>query len=304
MSVCPLNRPSHRRPGAAIEVVVEVLVSRELHTLLKERAQLSVLGWQMGLSVSLFSHMLIVSILLLPQSKPKTVPEKIRWVTLPAAGGGNLGGSSPTQEGLERGRQRRVEEVVPVAQTPPPPNPAGREAPNMIETPTPTPKAAPQAPKGTRPDTAGKGTARDAAKSEAPAKRAVPGAAGSGSGGGVGQGSGIPGLRASQGILGGTGLLQEFIGAGDFPLWYAQQVQDGVTRNWVQLRGGVGRVQIYFRILRTGKIEAARVEISSGRADLDDLALQAVRRTTLPRLPDEFDGDAIGVRFWFNHAAN
>jgi TonB family protein len=102
--------------------------------------------------------------------------------------------------------------------------------------------------------------------------------------------------------MGGTGLLQEFIGASDFPLWYAQQVQDGVTRNWIQMRGSSGRVQIYFRILRTGKIEAARVEISSGRSDMDDMALQAVRRTTLPRLPEEFAGEALGVRFWFYYA--
>jgi TonB family protein len=103
--------------------------------------------------------------------------------------------------------------------------------------------------------------------------------------------------------MGGTGILQEFIGASDFPLWYAQQVQDGVTRNWIQLRGGEGRVQIYFRILRNGKIEAARIEVSSGRTDLDDLALQAVRRTNLPMLPEEFAGDSLGVRFWFNYTS-
>jgi len=101
--------------------------------------------------------------------------------------------------------------------------------------------------------------------------------------------------------MGGTGILQEFIGVSDFPLWYAQQIQDGVTRNWIRMRGGEGRVQIYFRIIRAGQIEAARVEISSGKADLDDMALQAVRRTTLPKLPEEFEGDSLGVRFWFTY---
>jgi TonB family protein len=115
----------------------------------------------------------------------------------------------------------------------------------------------------------------------------------------VGQGSGVPGLKPTKGVAGGTGILQEFLGTDDFPIWYAQQIQDGVTRNWNQLRGGEGRVQVYFRIKKDGKVEAARVEISSGREDLDDFALQAVRRTTLPRLPEEFDGETLGVRFWF-----
>jgi TonB family protein len=97
--------------------------------------------------------------------------------------------------------------------------------------------------------------------------------------------------------------LQEFIGASDFPLWYAQRIQDSVTRNWNQLRGREGRVQIYFRITRDGKIEAARVEISSGKPELDDMALQAVRRATLPPLPEEFEGSALGVRFWFHYGS-
>jgi TonB family protein len=103
--------------------------------------------------------------------------------------------------------------------------------------------------------------------------------------------------------MGGTGLLQEFIGVSDFPLWYAQQIQDNVTRNWIQLRGSEGRVQIYFRIAHDGKVEGARVEISSGKAELDDMALQAVKRTSLPRLPEEFEGGSLGVRFWFNYGS-
>jgi TonB family protein len=255
--------------------------------------------------MSICLHSAIVAgIFFAPHTAPKVQPEKIRWVTLPAAGGGVVGGSAPTEEGQVRGKQRRGEEVAPAV-----PQPAARppvqtrEAPRLVETP-PVAAKPPVQPKGTNPNPESKGTAAVAAKGAAPVKHAAPGAAGSGIGGGVGQGSGIPGLRPTKGMLGGTGVLQEFIGAGDFPLWYAQQVQDGVTRNWIQLRGGEGRVQIYFRILRTGKIEAARVEISSGRADLDDLALQAVRRTSLPRLPEEFEGDSLGVRFWFNYTGS
>ena len=278
-------------------------MSRELHALLKEREQIRGLGWPFGLFLSICLHSAIVAgIFLVPHSVPEVQQEKIRWVTLPAAGGGVSGGSAATEEGLVKGKQRRVEEVAPAVpqSTPKPPMPVHQETqtPRLAEA---APKSPVKQSKGTNPDAGSKGTAAVAAKGADPVKNAAPGAAGSGSGGGVGQGTGIPGLRPTKGIMGGTGVLQEFIGASDFPLWYAQQVQDGVTRNWIQLRGGEGRVQIYFRILRTGKIEAARIEISSGRADLDDLALQAVRRTNLSRLPEEFEGESLGVRFWFNY---
>ena len=281
-------------------------MSRELHTLLKERAQIRVLGWPAGLGASFGLHLVIAAgILITPDSMPKTVQEKIRWVTLPAAAGGASGGSAPTEAGQVRGRQRRVEETAPIAPTttsrPATPPPQARETPRPIETRPATPTPPPRYPTGTNPDPSSRGTASATARGASPVQNVVPGAAGSGGGGGVGQGTGIPGLRPTRGVMGGTGILQEFIGASDFPLWYAQQIQDGVTRNWIRMRGGEGRVQIYFRIIRTGQIEAARVEISSGKADLDDMALQAVRRTTLPRLPEEFEGDSLGVRFWFNY---
>jgi TonB family protein len=291
------------RMGRETTIGVGGSVSHELQALLKERARIRALGWPVGLGMSICFHSAIVAgVYFTPHSAPKAPQEKIRWVTLPAAGGGVSGGSAPTEEGLAKGKQRRVEEVAPaVPQAAPKPPVPTREAPQLVEAPPAAVKPPAAQPKGTNPNPESRGTASVAAKGAAPVKHAVPGAAGSGSGGGVGQGSGIPGLRPTKGIMGGTGILQEFIGASDFPLWYAQQVQDGVTRNWIQLRGGEGRVQIYFRILRTGKVEAARVEISSGRADLDDLALQAVRRTNLPRLPEEFGGDSLGVRFWFNY---
>gem|GEM_PF-278584 len=281
-------------------------MSQELYTLLKKRAQIRVLKWPAGLGISFGLHTVVAAgVFLWPQSAPKIAEAKIRWVTLPAASGGVSGGSAPTERGETSGRQRRVEEVAPAkpVQTPPKPapKPPVQPPPKLTEAPPAAPKPIVTPPRGTNPNPASSGRASTAAKTESPASTVVPGAAGSGGSGGVGHGSGIPGLRPTKGIMGGTGILQEFVGTGDFPLWYAQQIQDNVTRNWIQLRGSEGRVQIYFRIIRTGKVEAVRVEISSGKADLDDLALQAVRRATLPRLPDEFEGDSLGVRFWFNY---
>jgi len=283
-------------------------MSREIEDLLKRRAQVGAPSRAIAFVVSLGIHLAVVAcILLWPGSQPKIAAEKIRWVTLPVAGGAS-GGSAPTEKGEARGRQRKVEETAPErpAITPPkkadvPPPPV--QPPTLVQKPKSEPPAAkqPATPKGPNPDPDSKGKATVATKGASPSNVAVPGAAGSGGTGGVGQGSGIPGLKPTKGVMGGTGILQEFIGASDFPLWYAQQIQDGVTRNWIQLRGGEGRVQVYFRINRLGKIEAARVEISSGKADLDDLALQAVRRTTLPRLPEEYEGETLGVRFWFNY---
>jgi len=279
-------------------------VSRELQLLLHERAHIRVMRWPAGLCVSFAIHLAIVAaILMSPESEPEVSKETIRWITLPAAGGGVSGGSAPTEAGESRGRRRRVEEVAPIPQTRPTPSAsprqAAKETPKLTEVLPEKPKPPAQLPKGTNPNPESRGTATVAAKGANPVQNAVPGAAGSGNSGGVGQGNGVPGIRPTKGIMGGTGLLQEFVGASDFPLWYAQQVQDGVTRNWIQMRGGEGRVQIYFRILKIGKIEAARIEISSGKADLDDLALQAVKRTILPRLPEDFESDSVGVRFWF-----
>ena len=284
-------------------------MSREIEDLLRKRTQVGVPSRFIAFAISFGIHSAVVaSILFWPDSAPKIANEKIRWVTLPVLGGAS-GGSAPTEEGKTRGRQRRVEETAPIPVQEPskklaPPAPAQKPQKPLLEPPKDAPPVKPPAPKvGPNPNPESKGTATVAAKGANPSSVAVPGAAGSGGVGGVGQGSGIPGLRPTKGMMGGTGMLQEFIGASDFPIWYAQQVQDGVTKNWIQMRSGEGRVQVYFRIKRDGKIEAPRVEISSGKADLDDMALQAVKRTTLPRLPEEYEGETLGVRFWFSYGS-
>ncbi|MDR2561300.1 MAG: TonB family protein [Holophagales bacterium] len=284
-------------------------MSRELEELLRKRGQAGGPSRFIAFAISFGIHSAVVaSILFWPEPAPKIANEKIRWVTLPASGGAS-GGSAPTEEGKTRGRQRRVEETAPErpVQEPlkktEPPKPILKPQNPPVEPPKDVvPPAKPATPKvGPNPNPDSKGTATVAAKGANPTKVAVPGAAGSGGVGGVGQGSGIPGLKPTKGGMGGTGILQEFIGASDFPLWYAQQIQDSVTKNWIQMRSGEGRVLVYFRIKRDGKIEAPRVDISSGKADMDDMALQAVKRTTLPRLPEEYEGETLGVRFWFNY---
>lgn len=267
-------------------------MSHELHALLKERAARGTFPLRKALAISLGLHLILALPLFLPSrsAAPPMEEVKVTWVTLPSAGG-TSGGSGPLEEGKTGERLRRVEEVAPDIGTKIQPLKAPEEEGK---------KAAPTA-KGTSKQADSKGTAAVALKGKAATPNPVTGAAGQGGGGGVGEGTGVPGLTASTGAQGGTGLIGELDGA--FPYaWYLQQLQNTITGNWSRLSSAQGRVQIYFRIRRDGRLDGARVEIPSGNAILDQSALLAVRRSDpLPRLPEGFDGDSLGVRFWFTY---
>ena len=274
-------------------------MSQDLHAYLKERARLPGLGWPLGLTLSLAFHGLLVAVILITPSKGAAPPEapKVTWVTLPSAGGGVAGGSAPLEAGEEGERQRRVEEVAPKREEPAKVAPAPpRPSPNTFSTKVSHPL------KGTSSNPESLGKAPVASKGKAPAPNPVQGAAGLGGGGGVG--NGVPGLKASNGVQGGSGLIGDL--DGDFPYtWYLQQVQSRITGNWNRLSSATGRVQIYFRIKRDGSIEGARIESPSPNAALDQSALLAVRRSDpLPRLPEGFEAQTLGVRFWFSFLGN
>ena len=268
-------------------------MSQDLHVYLKERGQLPGIGWPLGLGLSLLFHGAIgMAIFLSPKGAPPEEPVKVTWVNLPAQGGDTPGGNAPAELGKEGERKRRVEEVAPVQE-----QPSGATAtPNAFGTKVTKPV------KGTslNPDSLGK--APVASKGKLPDANAATGAAGLGGGSGVG--NGVPGLKASAGVQGGSGLIGDL--DGNFPyLWYLQQVQSRVTGNWNRLNSAQGRVQIYFRIKHDGGIDGARIESPSGNAALDQSALLAVRRSDpLPRLPEGFEGQALGVRFWFTYLGN
>jgi TonB family protein len=187
-----------------------------------------------------------------------------------------------------------VEEVAPQRQTPAGP----------IATPNTFGSKKSQPLKGTSSNPNSLGKAPVAAKGKAPVANPVTGAAGQGAGGGIGVGASIPGLKATNGIQGGSGLISDL--DGNFPfISYLQQIQARITGNWSRLNSAQGRVQIYFRIKRDGSIDGARVESPSGNAFLDQSALLAVRRSDpLPRLPEGFDSGSLGVRFWFTYLGN
>ena len=267
-------------------------MSQELYELLHERSRIGGLGWPLGLALSVAFHGLVVAMILFsPKSAPPAETTKTTWVTLPAmASAGPAGGSTVTEEGKQGERQRRVEEVAPTTN-----EKAGAVTPNTFGEKT-THTA-----KGTNPDQASLGKAPVAAKGKNPTPNLVPGAAGSGNGSSIGAGTGIPGLKATSGVSGGSGLVGDI--DSDFPfVWYLQQTQSQITANWNRISSAQGRVQIYFRIKRDGSLEGIRVESPSGNANMDQSALLAVKRSDpLPRLPDGFEGQTLGVRFWFTY---
>jgi len=220
---------------------------------------------------------------------------KVTWVTLPAASGGGIqGGSEAQEEGKQGERQRRVEEVAPESSEKGgfvTPNAFGDKKTNAV--------------KGTNTDQSSLGKSPVAAKGQNPNPNAPQGAAGQGGTGGIGAGTGIPGLKAINGVQGGTGLIGDLDGS-EFPfMWYLEQVQRRITNNWVRMNSSQGRVQIYFRIKRDGSLEGIRVEIPSGNAAMDESARLAVRRSDpLQPLPPGFEGQTLGVRFWFTYLGN
>ena len=269
---------------------------QDLYQLLQERARIGAMSWPMGVALSAAAQVLVAgALLILPKATVKSDAVKVTWVTLPAMGSaGTSGGSAAMEEGTEGERVRRVEEVAPKSDS----KAGSSVTPNVFG----TKRTAPVKGTSTNPESMGK--APVASKGAKPSAHPVPGAAGKGGGGGIGEGSGIPGLKASGGVQGGVGLIGDL--DGNFPfVWYLQQVQGTITGNWNRISSAQGRVQIYFRIRRDGRLEGARIEIPSGNSGLDQSALMAVRRSDpLPRLPDGFEGATLGVRFWFTYLGN
>jgi TonB family protein len=271
-------------------------MSQDLQAYLRSRSHLGELRWGPGLALSLGLHVAIGGAFFWPRGGPGEGQEdvKVTWVNLPAAMAGASGGSEAVEVGKTGERLRRVEEVAPVRATAP-----SATAPDPFAT-----KTTKAAAKGDSKDAVSQGTGTTAAKGKTATQNPVAGAAGTGNGAAFGAGSGIPGLNPTSGVQGGVGLVGGV--DGDFPFtWYLQQVQTRITTNWNRVSSSQGRVQIYFRIAKDGGLDRVRVEIPSGNAAMDESARMAVLRSTpLQRLPDGYEGQYLGVRFWFTYLGN
>lgn len=270
-------------------------MSHDLQAYLRSRAHLGELGWSSGLVLSLGLHLGLGAAFFWPQPRIEPPEEaKVTWVNLPVAMGGTSGGADAVEVGKSGERLRRVEEVAPVRDTAP-----SATAPDPFAT-----KSTKAATKGNSKDATSQGTGTTAAKGKTASPSPVVGAVGSGNGSAFGAGSGIPGLKPTSGVQGGVGLVGGV--DGDFPfVWYLQQVQSRITTNWNRASSTQGRVQIYFRIAKDGSVDRVRIEIPSGNADMDESARMAVLRAApLQRLPEGYESQYLGVRFWFTYLGN
>ena len=266
----------------------------------EQKTLLGLLGWFVYFCLSILLHLLVVTLLILARRVKAVRDEtKIAWVTVPrVAVCGSSGGSTSIgdQENVER--QRRVSESATNSAMR-----VGIKSPRRSST---TVSSAHQGVNGGKPNPkfSTNGSAGHELKGAGIVSKVIVGTAGVGSGGGVGVGTSVQGLRAYSGANGATGLISEL--DGNFPfIWYLQQIQARVTGNWGRASITQGRVQVYFRIMRSGAVDGVRVEIPSGSASFDKTALLAVLRSApLPKLPDGFDADSLGVRFWFTYLGN
>jgi len=101
------------------------------------------------------------------------------------------------------------------------------------------------------------------------------------------------------GTPGGTRFDQDFEYA-----FYQRQMIARIQANWQQIPvRGQATVVIGFTIFRDGAISDAEVETSSGQSLLDRAALRAVvLAEPLPRLPDSFPRDRVGVHLLFTYS--
>jgi TonB family protein len=151
-----------------------------------------------------------------------------------------------------------------------------------------------------------------AAPAAADAVNAGGAAATSGSGYGLrfGTGAGGSGGGTGGGIGGGTGA-----GAGDpfgvagFPFqFYLQMISDKITANWFQSlvdpgTGGLLQTQVYFRIYKNGTISDVKIDVSSGIESFDLSARRAIQAAApFAPLPNEYDGQYLGITLVFEHA--
>jgi TonB family protein len=148
-----------------------------------------------------------------------------------------------------------------------------------------------------------------AAPTAADAVNVASGAATSGSGYGLRFGTGGGGAGGTGGGLGGGAGAGDPFGVASFPFqFYLQMISDKITANWFQSLvdpgvGGVLQTQVYFRIYRNGSISDIKVEVSSGIGSFDLSAQRAIMSAApFAALPNEYDGQYLGITLVFEHA--
>jgi TonB family protein len=85
----------------------------------------------------------------------------------------------------------------------------------------------------------------------------------------------------------------------EFP-WYLEQLVGKIQRNWRPTSNTLSTT-VHFRIERSGRIRDIDIAEESGNFLFDQAARRAVEASApMPPLPDEYDGDYLGVYFQFD----
>ncbi|MDH5639012.1 MAG: TonB C-terminal domain-containing protein [Nitrospinota bacterium] len=88
--------------------------------------------------------------------------------------------------------------------------------------------------------------------------------------------------------------------------YYIRIVKRKVEENWIthglDTSGQKTNPEVYFKISKRGDVLETQLEKSSGNAQLDESALEAVRRTKFPPLPPGYRRDYLGVYYNFEYA--
>jgi TonB family protein len=273
-------------------------LSLETEKVYKQRFLITCLKWFFYFCISIFFHALVAMILLLLQNtKMVENGPNITWIAMPSPGvNGSSGGSVQIGNNKDGERQRRVDTVAIKN--------IGRVSNKNISKLSKIVSSVHKTVRYTK-TSVNKNISISTHRGNAETMRVAPnnmvGTAGVGAGGGVGVGTSALGLRPSNGANGTIGLISEL--DSNFPfVWYLQQIQFRITDNWGRVGLVQGRVQVYFRIMRSGVVDGVRIESPSSSASFDRAAFLAVLRSSpLPKLPDGFDGDSLGVKFWFTY---
>jgi TonB family protein len=264
-------------------------------------------AFKRAVGVSVFLHAaLLVLVAASPSLSPSQPKGLVQYVNFIGGGGGGTGGG-PGGEAAAPKAEPLPEPAKPALRDLTVPSKVQPETKSQLTHPVDKPKAAKK--------TAEKKAAiskPDPAAATAAASGAVPSAgaqSGSGFGLRIGTGGGSGGGTGG-GIGGGTGS-----GAGDpfgvsgFPFqFYLQMLSDKITANWFQSLvdpgvGGLLQTQVYFRIYKNGQISDIRIDASSGIESFDLSARRAIQ-TSAPfaPLPNEYDGQYLGITLVFEHA--
>jgi periplasmic protein TonB len=240
---------------------------------LAERARFHT-GGRQTVAWSIAGHGVVLALIVLAaRNAPPPPVRQVMTVSLSGAPGERTGGFTPMASGA----------AAPVTPKPPAPTPPPEE-------PRPAPPKAVVPPRPAARPTSATPAARMPASAPEPATSSAPVFAGA-----PRQGFGL----SSSG--GSAGKSVELNVSNFCCPDYLEKMVLAIQRGWEKNQGVTGVSVVAFTIRRDGTVDSPSVGRPSGFFALDNAALRAVTRATLPPLPPEFRESTLGVRLTFEY---